>query len=101
MGVEKGGRISETQSHAHSCSFTSQPVIRGITSHMQGLKVSKSAVKGNNFDTEVVYLVSMMRVISLLLNSLLSLFIITLLSLLLYYQCYFTNITTLLALLPY
>ena len=54
-GEKKGGRTSETQSHSHSCSFTSRPVIRGITSRMQGLEVNKSAVKGYNFDTEVVY----------------------------------------------
>ena len=51
---------------------------------MQGLKVNKSAVKGNNFDTDIVYLVSVIRVISWLLSSLL-LSITTLLSLLLYY----------------
>ena len=52
-------------SHAliHACSFASRPVNRGINS-MQGLDVNKSAVKGNNFDTEVVYLVSVIRVIS-------------------------------------
>ena len=58
---EVGG---ETQSHSQSCSFTSRPVIRGITSRMQGRKVNKSAVNGNYFDTEVVYLVSLIRVIS-------------------------------------
>ena len=48
IGGNKGGRTSETQSHSHSCSFTSQPVIKGITSRMEGLKVDKLAVKGNN-----------------------------------------------------
>ena len=86
-GRKKGGRTPETQSHSHSCSFTSRLVIRGITSSMQGLKVNKSAVNGNNFDTEVVYLVSVIRVISWLLNSLLS--------------SIPTIITTVLALLPY
>ena len=43
---EGEGRTSETQSNSHSCSFTSLPVIRGITGHMKGLKVNKSAVKG-------------------------------------------------------
>ena len=38
---------------------------------MQGFKVNKSAIKGNNFDTEVIYLVSVIRVISWLLNCLL------------------------------
>ena len=35
-----GGRTSETQSHSHLCSFTSLPVIRGITSRMQGFKIN-------------------------------------------------------------
>ena len=63
-GGKKGGRTLETQSHSHSCSFTTRPVIRGITRRLQSLKVNKSAVKGNNFDTQVVYLFSVKRVIS-------------------------------------
>ena len=115
MGGKKGGRTrdftSETQSHSHSCSFTSRPVMRGITSHMQGLKLNKSSVKGNTFDTEVAYLVCVISVISWLLNSyylVLLLYyhyyftsITTLLALLLYYHYYFTSITTLLVLLLY
>ena len=41
-------------------------------SRMQALKVNKSSVQGNNFDTEVVHLVSVIRVIRGLLNHLLS-----------------------------
>ena len=36
---------------------------------MQGLKVNNSAIQGDNFDTEVVYLVNEIRVNSWLLNS--------------------------------
>ena len=61
-GGKKEGITSETLSHSQSCSFTSRPVIRVITSRMQGIKVNKSAVKGNDFDTEIVYLVSVIRV---------------------------------------
>ena len=73
VGRRQTGEItSETQSHSHSYSFTSRPVIRGITSRMNGFKVNKLAVNGNNFGTEVVYLVSVIRVIGWLSNSLLS-----------------------------
>ena len=67
-----------------------------------------SAVKGNHFDKEVIYLVSVIRVICLLLNSLLSLLlsyhyyfliITTFLSLLLSYHYYFLIITIFLSLL--
>ena len=37
---------------------------------MQGRKVNKAAVNGNNFDTEVVYLVSVIMADSWLLNNL-------------------------------
>ena len=38
----------KTQSHSHSCSFRSRPVISGgITNRMQGLKFNQSEVYGN------------------------------------------------------
>ena len=52
---------------------------------MHCLKLNNSAGKCNNFDTRVIYLVSVVRVISCLLNSLLS-SITTLLALQLYYH---------------
>ena len=57
---------------------------------------ANSAVRGNIFDTEVIYLISVIRVISWPITSLLS-SITTLLSSLLYFHHYFIFITTLLS----
>ena len=63
-GEEEPQKLSYTLIHVHSLRNLS--FIEGITS----LKVNNLAVEGNNFNAGVVYLVSVIRVISWLLNNL-------------------------------